>query len=86
MKKTHDTSDPHAEHTPYILICLTGDSSLVNGIAGSKSTHHLYDESALVALSTVWDRSHVRAVGLEDDAVQGNRRRKILTQMTALER
>ena len=86
MKKTHDTSDPHAEHTPYILICLTGDSSLVNGIAGSKSTHHLYDEGTLVALSTVWDRSHIRTVGLENDTVQGDCRRKILTKMTALER
>ena len=79
-------SEVHPEHTPYILIRLTCNRSLVNSIAGGKGAHDLYDEGTLVALSTVWDRSHIRAVGLENDTVQGDCRRKILTKMTALER
>lgn len=47
---------------------------------------HLRHERALIALPSMGDRSHIRAVCLQHQPVQRHALRQILTQMAALER
>ena len=43
------------------------------------------DKGTLIALPTVGHRSHIRAVGLKNDARQRHGRGKVFTEMAALE-
>ena len=69
----------------YILIRLFCKLFFAHVVGFRQGFKNFYYEGALIALSAIWNGSHVWRVGFQNNAVHRNHGREVFTQMTTLE-
>ena len=75
-----------AKDTFHIVIGLAFHLLGGDNVGVGEALHDKGDEGGLVALAAMRNRSHVRTVGLKDDALKGDGSGEVFGQMALLER
>ena len=72
------------EYSFHGFIGLLGKLFFAHVVGFRQGFKNFYYEGALIALSAIWNGSHVWRVGFQNNAVHRNHGWKVFTQMTAL--